>query len=131
MDTKEKQGSMRSPLARARGLGAAGHGSGHWMAQRFTAIANIPLTLWLVYSIITLKGASHEVFVAWLGQPVNAVLMILFLLSVFYHAALGLQVVIEDYVHCSCAKITALIGIKFALLALAMASILSILKVAL
>lgn len=123
--------SLKTPLARARGLGSAGHGSGHWMAQRVTAVANIPLVIWLVYSVISLMGADYGAFTYWLSQPLNAVLMILFVTSVFYHAALGLRVVIEDYVSCECMKMASLIGIKLGLFALAVAALFSVLKVAL
>jgi succinate dehydrogenase / fumarate reductase membrane anchor subunit len=131
MSAKSHQNNLKTPLARARGLGSAGHGSGHWMAQRVTAIANIPLVIWLVYSVISLIGADYEVFTLWLAQPVHAVLMILFIVSVFYHAALGLQVVIEDYISCECMKMASIIGVKLGLFALAVAAIFSILKVAL
>lgn len=129
--THHNKNRIQSPLAKARGLGSAGHGSHHWMAQRVTAIANIPLVLWLVYSVVALVGADYETFTSWLAQPINAVLMILFIISTFYHAALGLQVVIEDYIHCEAMKMFKLIGIKLALFALGVAAIFSILKVAL
>lgn len=131
MSAHHNKTSIRSPLARARGLGSAGHGSGHWLAQRVTAVAAIPLCLWLVYSIVALRGASHTVLIDWLASPVNAVSMILFVITVFYHAALGLQVVIEDYVHCECVKLPSIIGMKLALFALAVVSVFSVLKVAL
>jgi succinate dehydrogenase / fumarate reductase membrane anchor subunit len=126
-----KSSRMQTPLAKARGLGSAGHGSSHWLAQRVTAIANIPLVIWLVYSIVGLAGVNYDLFVYWLSQPINAVLMILFVLNSFYHAAMGLQVVIEDYVHCECMKIAAIIGVKLGLFALGVACVFSVLKVAL
>lgn len=131
MNKNTAKHSIKTPLARARGLGSAGHGSGHWIAQRVTAIANIPLVIWLVYSIISLIGSDYAVFTAWLSEPINAVAMILFVISVFYHAALGLQVVIEDYVSCECMKIASIIGVKLGLFALAVAAVFSVLKVAL
>lgn len=131
MSAHHKKTSIKSPLARARGMGSAGHGTGHWIAQRVTAVAAIPLSLWLVYSIVVLRGASHGVFTDWLAQPLNAILMILFIISVFYHTALGLQVVIEDYVHRECVKLPSLIGMNLALFALAVVSVFSVLKVAL
>lgn len=117
--------------ARAKGLGAAHEGTHHWMMQRVTALSNLVLVLWLVYSIVSLKGATHEVFVAWLALPWNAVLMILFILSTFYHATLGIQVVVEDYIHTRCLKLAKLIGMKLFFVALGVASIFSILKIAL
>lgn len=88
-----------SIAARARGLGSARRGTGAWRAERLTAIALVPLTLWLVASLVALGGADRAAFAAWLGRPLNAFLTILFLIVVFRHTALGLQVVIEDYVH--------------------------------
>lgn len=122
--------SLKSPLARARGLGSAKEGVGHWKVQRMTAIINVPLILWFVASVLSLSGASYDEAAGWLASPVSATLMILLILSVFYHAALGLQVVIEDYVHGKAAMVIALIGTKFVCLALAVACILSVLKIA-
>lgn len=118
-------------MARAKGLGAAHGGTHHWLMHRVTAISNFFLVLWLVYSIVSLKGATHEVFVAWLALPWNAVLMMLFILSTFYHAILGVQVVVEDYVHTKWLKMTALIGTKLFFIALGVTCIFSILKIAL
>lgn len=119
-----------SPLAKARGLGSSHHGVHHWLNQRITAIANIPLVIWFVISVITMRGASYEDFTAWMGQPVNAILMILLVISTFYHAALGSQVVIEDYIHNKAFKMLKLIGTKLFFLAAAIACIFSILKIA-
>lgn len=131
MKLKWDDHGMKSPLARARGLGAAGEGPGHWMHQRITAIANIPLVLWFVYSVVDLAGADYITFTGWLAQPVNAILMILLILSAFYHAALGVQVVIEDYVDGEFCKMMKLIALKLFFFVLGVASIFSILKVAL
>src|SRR4029077_16355347 len=90
---------MRSPLGRAIGLGSAKEGVNHWWAQRVTALALVPLTLWFVIAVIGLIGADRQALGAWLHNPVAAMLMILLLVATFYHAALGLQVVIEDYVY--------------------------------
>lgn len=131
MKLKWDDKGIKTPLARARGLGAAGHGSDHWMKQRITAIANIPLVLWFVYSVVDLRGASYAEFTGWLEQPVNAVLMILFVISTFYHGVLGSQVVVEDYIHNEWFKTLKLIGTKLFFFALAVACIFSILKIAL
>lgn len=88
-----------SPASLARGLGAAGHGAGHWWAQRVSAIALVPLALWLAVALAGGAATDQEALTLWLKVPVNAVLMILLLIAGFYHAALGLQVVAEDYVH--------------------------------
>jgi succinate dehydrogenase / fumarate reductase, membrane anchor subunit len=124
-------GKIQTPLARARGLGSAHHGTGHWIVQRVTAIALIPLVLWLAWSVITLAGADYDTFTAWLAWPLNAVGMILFIIASFYHAALGLQVIIEDYVHCECLKIAKLLAVNLGLFALGAACVFSVLKVAL
>lgn len=91
--------SMTNPLARARGHGSAKGGARHWLAQRATAVLLVLLAAWLLYAAIALAGADHATVRAFLAQPLNASLMILLLVSLFYHAMLGLQVVIEDYVH--------------------------------
>lgn len=122
---------MKSPLARAKGLGSAHEGADHWFSQRITAIANIPLLLWFVYSIVQMKGASHAQFTSWLAEPINAILMILLIISAFYHAKLGSQVVVEDYIHHEGFKIAKLIAMKIFFFGLGIACIFSILKIAL
>jgi succinate dehydrogenase / fumarate reductase membrane anchor subunit len=129
--SSNKQSSIVSDMARAKGLGSAHEGAHHWMMQRITAVAALPLCLWLVYSAVALKGASHEQFTAWLALPWNAVLMILFVLAVFYHAVLGAQVVVEDYIHTKWFKMMKLIGMKLFFTALAVVCIFSVLKIAL
>lgn len=131
MKLKWADNGIKTPIARARGLGSAKEGSNHWMAQRITAIANIPLVIWLVYSVVALRGASHAEFTSWLAHPLNAILMILFIISVFYHAKLGARVVTEDYVHHEGLKFVKLIGQKLFFVGLGVACIFSILKIAL
>lgn len=130
MSMKWEAGGLKSPLARAKGLGSISEGADHWISQRITAIANIPLMIWLVYSIINMIGASYYEFGAWLAEPLNAILMILVVLSTFYHAVLGSQVVIEDYIHNEGFKLFKLIGQKLFFIAMGVAAIFSILKVA-
>lgn len=120
----------RSPLGRVRGLGSAKEGVEHWWAQRLTAIALVPLILWFVVSVIGLVGADRMTLVAWAGNPINAVLLILLLAATFHHAQLGLQVVIEDYVHGHARKFVALIVVKFAAVLLGAITIFSVLKLA-
>ena len=96
--------SLRTPLGRVRGLGSAKEGTAHWWAQRLTAIALVPLVLWFAVSLIVLAGADHATVAAWLRDPVAAVLMLLLILAGFHHAQLGMQVVIEDYVHSEVAQ---------------------------
>ena len=101
-----------TPLARARGLGAAHGGVGHWKLQRLTAMSNAVLVLWFAFSAMALAGAGYEEVRAWLASPVTATLMILLVLSVFQHAPLGLQVIIEDYVHHPGIRIAAVILVR-------------------
>lgn len=122
--------SLQSPLGRARGLGSAKEGAGHWIAQRVTAIFLIPLTLWFVVSVIGLSHADYAAVKAWMGGTANASLMILTILTALYHAHLGTQVVIEDYVHCECKRVAALVASKLVIAFLAVFLTVSILKVA-
>ena len=94
---------MRSPLGRARGLGAARAGAAHWWAQRLTALALVPLTLWFLCAVIRMIGATRDDVVFWMAGPLPIVLMIALVIATFHHLQLGLQVVIEDYVHNDCA----------------------------
>lgn len=127
--TKTETQRILSPLAKARGMGAAHHGSGHWLHQRITSVSNLFLMLWLVWSVVHLPSASYQDVSLWLAQPVNAILMTLAVLSTFYHAVLGIQVVIEDYVQCEFSKIMSLIAVRLVFVALGVAAIFSILKV--
>ncbi len=122
--------SLKSALGRARGLGSAKEGVGHWWAQRVTAIALVPLSLWFAVAVIGLSHADYATFKGWMGKPGNASLMLLTVLTVMYHAQLGLQVVIEDYVSCEAKKLVLLIAMKLAAAFLAVFMTVSILKVA-
>jgi succinate dehydrogenase / fumarate reductase membrane anchor subunit len=95
-------------IGKVRGLGAAHHGPHHWLVQRFTAIGNVVLMSWLLVSFVLLGDFSHASVVKWLSQPLPATAMILLVISLFWHARLGLQVVLEDYIHDT--------GSKFALI---------------
>ena len=86
-------------LGRVRGLGSAKHGAGHWITQRTTALGNLVLALWLFFSLMLMPDFGHATLVIWLAQPIVAVPMMLLLISIFWHVRLGLQVLIEDYVH--------------------------------
>lgn len=86
-------------LGKVRGLGSAKHGAGHWLTQRTTALGNLLLALWLFFSLMLLPNFDHVTLAGWLSQSIVAVPMILLLVSVFWHIRLGLQVLIEDYVH--------------------------------
>ncbi len=119
----------RSPLSRAAGLGSAKEGVEHWWRQRLTAVALVPLTLWFVGSIIAHRASGYASVIAWLKTPFATLMMVLLLIALFQHTALGFQVVIEDYVH-SRAKIPSLILMRLACFALAAAGILAVLHIA-
>lgn len=101
--------SLRSPLGRARGLGSAKDGTHHWIVQRVTSVALIPLCLYFLWQLPQLVSADHAAVLLWIQQPVTAIALLLFIVTAFYHAALGLQVVIEDYVHTPFFKFGALL----------------------
>lgn len=121
--------SLQNPLGRVRGLGSAKSGSHHWWAQRLTAVALVPLTLWFVYSVLALAGGDHAAAVTWLARPVNAILMVLLVIASFHHLQLGLQVVIEDYIHNEPLKVASIVIMKLGSFGLAVAGIFSIVKV--
>jgi succinate dehydrogenase / fumarate reductase membrane anchor subunit len=120
---------LRSPLGRALGLGSAKDGVEQWWLQRVTAVALVPLTMWFLVSILVHMSSDYSAVVAWLRTPAVTVLMVLLLIGLFYHTALGLQVVIEDYVH-SGRKFAALAGMRLVCFSLAVAGILAILRTA-
>jgi succinate dehydrogenase / fumarate reductase membrane anchor subunit len=122
--------AYRTPIAKVRGLGTARSGLQHWKMQRLTAIANVLLVLWFMFSAMALSGSGYEQVRDWLGSPVTASLVVLLIISTFYHARLGLQVVVEDYVHHEGARIASLVAIALIVLALAVACIVAVLTVA-
>jgi succinate dehydrogenase / fumarate reductase membrane anchor subunit len=121
--------NTRSPLARAIGLGSAKAGAGPWWAERVSAIALVPLSLWFVASIILHTGSDYAAFIGWIRSPLIVTLMILLLIALFHHTALGLQVVIEDYVH-SGAKFALIIAVRLGSLALGTAGSVDTLRIA-
>ena len=121
--------TMRSAIGRARGLGSAKTGVEHWWVQRVTAVALVPLSLWFVAGLVSLAGADWETAYLWIGSPAGAVPMILFLAAGIWHAKLGLQVVIEDYVHHEGAKVTLLMLLSLAAVALAVAGVFAVCKI--
>jgi succinate dehydrogenase / fumarate reductase membrane anchor subunit len=120
---------LRSPLGRALGLGSAKEGVDHWWAQRITAIALVPLTLWFVIAVLELIGAGLPTFAAWVGHLLPAVLLILLLVATFYHGALGLQVVIEDYIENEALRLGMMIVMKLAATLLAVLGIFAVVKI--
>jgi len=117
-------------LGRANGLGSAREGVGHFYAQRVTAIAMIPLSLWFVVSVIRLTHADHAALLVWAGEPINATLLLLTVLTALYHALLGVEVVIADYVHGETLKFALLTASILAAVLLGVVMAVSILKVA-
>jgi succinate dehydrogenase / fumarate reductase membrane anchor subunit len=118
----------RSPLACATGFGSAKHGAEHWWMQRVSAVALVPLSLWFVASLIGHTGSDYATFIVWLRTPLISILMVLLLIALFYHTALGLQVVIEDYVH-SGGKFSALVAVHLGCFALATTGIVAALRI--
>jgi succinate dehydrogenase / fumarate reductase, membrane anchor subunit len=121
----------RTPLGRARGLGSAKHGASHWMAERLSAIALIPLVLWAVFGVIRLAAGDYDTAVVWVGQPLNAVLLVLLTLVAFWHMQSGMRVIVEDYIHKLSTKVVLLIANLFVCGLMGALAIFSILKVAL
>ncbi|HEY8352235.1 MAG TPA: succinate dehydrogenase, hydrophobic membrane anchor protein [Sphingomonadales bacterium] len=128
MSAKSK--NLRTPLALVRGLGSAKDGSHHWWVQRVTAVALIPLTLWFVASIAAMTGADYETVRAWIANPVVAVLLLLTIVATFYHLKLGIQVVLEDYVHHMGLRVASQLAVTFACFAVGAAAAFAVLKIA-
>lgn len=123
--------SLRTPLGRVLGLGSAKDGTGHFWQQRVSGIALVLLGLWFVASLSVLPLAEHTVVLEFIGKPLNSVLLTLLSLTAAYHSYLGVQVVIEDYVHAPGAKITSLLLSRFAHVFLAVVSVYAILRIGL
>ena len=121
--------NLRTPLSRAKGLGSAKEGVGHWWMQRVTSLFLIPLVIWVALVMATLGNYDHQHFTNWLAQPLNAILMITLLVVVCYHAALGLQVIIEDYVHLTAVKIISIVAVYLFSFILALVGIFAVLKI--
>ncbi len=121
--------SFRSPLARALGLGSAKSGVRDWWVERVTAVALVPLCLWFVASIVAHSGSDYAAFVAWIRSPLATSCMVLLLVALFHHSALGLQVVIEDYVH-SDVRFAAIVAIRLGCYDLAVIGIIATLHIA-
>ena len=122
---------LRTPLARARGLGSAREGVHHWWAQRLTAIALIPLVVWFAISLVMMSGADYGAVRAWIGSPAVMVLLILTIAIGLHHGQLGLQVVIEDYVHGHGAKLALIVAVRFIAVLFGLAAIVAVLRIGL
>jgi succinate dehydrogenase / fumarate reductase membrane anchor subunit len=123
--------SMRTPLARVKGLGASGHGVEHWWIHRMTAVSNIPLIIAFVIIVAALAGSSYQEAIAIISHPLVAIILILAVLSVTNHMRLGMQIIIEDYVHTKGYKIAAVIANNFYAVIIAVACLYAIVKVSL
>jgi succinate dehydrogenase / fumarate reductase, membrane anchor subunit len=121
---------MRSQLGRVRGLGAARSGVAVWWAERVTSIALIPLTLWFVVSILRLVGAPQAAVRLWAGNPINAGLLLALVVTTFHHTQLGLQVIIEDYVHHESTRMVSQLAMKGVVAFLGLVSVVATLKLA-
>jgi succinate dehydrogenase / fumarate reductase membrane anchor subunit len=121
----------RNALKIARGLGSSQSGVGHWWTQRLTAAALVLLVVWFVATVLCLQHADYATARATVARPWNALLLIAFVLTMFWHAVLGLQVVIEDYVHTRWKEVVLLVAIKFLAVLGALASVLAVLRIAL
>ncbi len=119
----------RTPLARAKGLGSAKSGTGHWWLQRITAVTLIPLSFWLLKFLGLSLTAPYQQSVDWLASPLNSACIVAWTLAAFYHAALGLQVVIEDYVAAEGPKIISIWAANLAFLFLAIAALLAVFRI--
>jgi len=122
---------FRTPLSRARGLGAAGHGAGSWISERISSLALVPLVLWIAYAGLQLAGAGYEGAVSWVRDPLNAVLLGLLLAISFHHMHAGMRVVVEDYIERTLTKAGLLILNLFVCVLGGALAVFSILKVAL
>jgi succinate dehydrogenase / fumarate reductase, membrane anchor subunit len=123
--------SLRSPLGKVLGLGAAKEGAGHWWSQRVSAVGLVLLAPWFLLSLIAVGDLGYLSIVNWIGAPLNAVLLSLLVVTLAYHAQLGLQVVIEDYVPNKGARIVSMLIINFVLLVLGVLGVFAVLRIAL
>ena len=122
--------SLRSPLGRALGPGSAGTGTGHFLSQRLSAVALVPLTLWLAVALVTLPSLDFYTVTAWVAAPLHAVLLVLLVLALVWHSSLGTQVVVEDYVHSSGRRVALLTVLRLIHVALAVAGIFAVVLIA-
>lgn len=123
--------SLRSPLGRVLGLGSAKDGTSHWWGQRVSAVALLLLGLWFAFALATMPGFSYAEAVSFIGRPVNSILLLLLTLTLAYHSYLGLQVVIEDYVHAPGLKLASLLLSRFAHILLSVVATFAVLKIGL
>ncbi len=121
---------FRTPISQAKGLGSAKEGAHHWWMQRLTALALVPLSVWFAYSVASMAGAGFEEMREWISNPWVAAFMVLFFIVSYYHGAIGVQVVLEDYISSEGTRMVMIIAIKFALALLGAASVIAVLRIA-
>jgi succinate dehydrogenase / fumarate reductase membrane anchor subunit len=122
--------SLRSPLGRVLGLGAAKEGVHHWWVQRLSAVALVFLTLWFIVALLGLGPLQYEAVQAWVARPVNTALLVLLVIVLMYHSQLGVQVVLEDYVPHEATKLVSLIANQFVHVALGAIAVFAVLRIA-
>ncbi|MEP6828906.1 MAG: succinate dehydrogenase, hydrophobic membrane anchor protein [Rhizomicrobium sp.] len=122
--------SLQTPLHKVRGLGASHSGTGHFWRQRITAVALVPLGLWFTFAILGLIGTNEVAILSFLAHPWNALLMAAFATTMLYHMSLGLQVVVDDYVHNTGMKIFCLLLIRFVMIATTVTCIFALIRIA-
>jgi succinate dehydrogenase / fumarate reductase membrane anchor subunit len=122
--------SLQSPLGKILGHGSAGHGTEHWWAQRVTAAALLPLTIWFALAIGGMDSYDHSAVIEWIASPLNGILLSLLLIAVLYHSQLGLQVVVEDYVHTGWVRVSTLTLLQLAHIAAGVAGLYSVIVIA-
>jgi len=123
--------SIKTPLGRVLGLGSAKEGTDHWWAQRLTAVANVMLGLWFMIALANLNSYSYTSMLRWIAEPWTGVFLALLSGSIAYHSALGVQVVIEDYVHAPALKVMSLVASRFAHFLLGVACIYAVIRIGL
>ena len=121
--------SLETPLAKVKGLGSAKQGTHHWWQQRLTAVALIPLSIWFISSLLMMTTMDHATVIQWIHSPLTTVLLILFIIALFYHAQLGMQVVVEDYIAIEWQKIACVVLIDFLAILAAMAAVIAVLRI--
>jgi succinate dehydrogenase / fumarate reductase membrane anchor subunit len=123
--------SLKSPLGQAKGLGSAKDGLHHWWAQRVTAIALIPLTIWFAFKVAVLSMSDYQTVLESIGSPWSAALIVSLIVAAFYHAALGMQVIFEDYISHKAARIIAIMSTNLLMFLLGAAAVIAVVRIAL
>lgn len=123
--------SFNTPISKVRGLGSARNGTHHWWMQKIAAVALVPLTIWFVASIVQMTKADYFTVISWLSSPIPAILMLIYIVIAIYHLRLGLQAIVEDYIHGGGMKVGLQFSILFGCTIIAVAAIFSVLKIAL